>query len=461
VRNRELPSLYLFRILSTPGVIALTAIAGGLGGFSSYGETVHHNFLSTLTSGLLLGLATFGLVARIAARRLSAPAGGGTELDAALRETARERDELAEEYRQLTKNLPAAVTVRDPKGKISFCSPYTEVLTGYALTEILAADGDFFLSIIHEEDREKYLHALKYGSEGERFNYRYRIVHRSGIELWVETRTHPIFNEQGDLTALLSITLDVDLTVRYQRQVELKNSELQEVTYMVSHDLKAPIVTLKGMVDILEQDFRGKFGSEGDEVLGHIKGAALRLDQLVHSVLEYARVGNDEVRQENIPLPSLFAEILQDLRTQIDEAKASVTVAPDLGSDVTPILVQGDRVKLYRVFSNLLSNSLKYRDITRPCEIRIDGVAQRGNRYFQIVIVDNGMGIPPTKLPSILRPFQRARTSRPDGTVIEGSGIGLASVKKLLDRMGGEVQIESSEGVGTTVRVLLRRSFEE
>src|SRR5690606_24163215 len=117
--------------------------------------------------------------------------------------------------------------------------------------EIYSSQSDFFISIAHEDDKQNIERALKVASCGEAFQYRFRYYHKTGILMWAETRTVPVLNNSGEVEASLSITLDVTGSVLYQKQVEEKNRDLLDFTYMISHDLKSPIYTVKGMHGVL------------------------------------------------------------------------------------------------------------------------------------------------------------------------------------------------------------------
>lgn len=353
---------------------------------------------------------------------------------------------LQERYRTLTDNLAAAVVIRDRSDKIVYCSPYTEVLTGYPISEIYNSAEDFFLRIAHEEDRESYRRAQKVISVGEAFQFRFRFYHRTGIEMWGETRTVPILGPNGQVISSLSIILDVTGTILYQRQVEERNRDLHDFTYMISHDLKAPIFTIKGMMGILEAEGGDKLSSDAREALTHINKATGRLESLVSSVLEYAKVSAQDSSKEVVELRNVLEEISGDFAPQLRTLGATLSIAPEFPA------VYGDKLKLYQIFSNLVGNAMKYRSADRPLTIEIAHEQPRNTRKLSVTIRDNGLGIPSDKLDSIFRPFHRAH-----GGSIEGSGIGLACVKRLLEKIGGEVGVTSEVNKGSIFTLTLRR----
>jgi signal transduction histidine kinase len=261
--------------------------------------------------------------------------------------------------------------------------------------------------------------------------------------MWAETRTVPIMDDHGDLTSSLSITFDVTSLIRRQQQIEEKNRDLEDFSYMISHDLKAPIFTIKGMMQILQEDLQITTESSTWEIIQHINAATDRLEQLVQSVVDYSRVGIGESAEEVVNINSLLQDICNEITPQLSAVEGSISVTPAMPE------VLGDRLKLYQIFSNLIGNAIKYRSPERKLEISITAT-YISPRYVQFLVKDNGLGIPSNRLQDIFRPFQRAHSKD-----IEGSGIGLACVKKLVSCLRGDVSVQSEVGVGSTFKVVL------
>lgn len=371
------------------------------------------------------------------------------ELNGKMAQVETEANTLLERYQLLTDNLAASVVIRDQSGKISYCSPYTEVLTGYALASIYGYEEDFFLKIAHDEDKEKLARALKYISVGEAFGFRYRFYHKTGLEMWGETRIVPVLDQHGAVRSSLSITLDVTGSVRYQTQVEEKNKDLNDFTYMVSHDLKAPIFTIKGMLGIMEEDLKTDAPEEIKEPLSHILKATDRLESLVSSVLEYSKISLETIPPQKVDLKEVLQEVLADYSDRTKKSGVQIKIAEDLP------LVLGEKLKLYQVFSNLIGNAIKFKSTNKIPIIRVAPGDSQNPRYLTLTVEDNGLGIPKEKHPLLFRPFQRLH-----GQNIEGSGIGLVCVKKLLEKLGGNISFKSEAGEGTTFYVTLKRHQE-
>lgn len=350
-------------------------------------------------------------------------------------------------YKILTDNVAAAVILHEPDGKVVWCSPYTEVLTGYPLSEIYADSSAFLTSHVHEDDRESISHALAIVASGEPFQCRYRFYHKSGLCLWLETRTVPVFEQGSAARVALSIIIDVTASVNAQLKLEQRNRDLNEFTYMVSHDLKAPIVTLRGMLEIVREESRGAESTVLSEPIEHMAKAINRLEHLVEGVLELARVSTTERELVPVSLDEVISEVVDDFQWQIEQLRATVTV-----TGAFPHVV-GNKTQLYQVFGNLLGNALKYRDLSRPSLISFRVGETTSRRRVVIEVVDNGRGIAPEFQESIFTPFARAGE-----TVIEGAGVGLAAVKRILEKLGGSIKVTSFVGEGTTFTIDLRRA---
>ena len=350
-------------------------------------------------------------------------------------------------YKILTENVAAAVILHESNGTVLWCSPFTEVLTGFPLSEIYRNKETFFSSNVQEEDREIVERSLKIVATGEPFQCRYRFYHKSGMTLWFETRTVPILDNSANEYVALSITIDVTAHVMNQMQIEERNRDLNEFTYMISHDLKAPILTISGMLGLLEDEETIKHSPTLAEPLAYIRKATRRLQDLVTGVLELARISAADRSLEPVPLTEVLHEVLDDYRLQIEQSATKVTTIEEL-----PIVL-GNKTQLYQVFSNLIGNALKYKNNERPLLISIETERAQSRRKTAIVVKDNGRGISSEKLDTIFKPFNRAGEES-----IEGTGVGLASVKKLVEKLGGAIRVESEVNEGTAFTIELRRA---
>lgn len=372
--------------------------------------------------------------------------GGGTSdlelpLKSASAELERQRNaaQMAEDWSDLlTNTIAASIIIRNRDNRTVFCSPFTQVLTGYEIADFMGHSGDYMRELVVADDIDRYDRAQKVSLLGEDTIVRCRIRHRSGLKLWLETRLVPVCNDEGEAISVMAITIDVTETLNYQRQIEEHNRDLADFTYMVSHDLKAPVFTIKGMAQVLHEDYGQALGDAGNDLIKYIIDAGDRLEQLIKSVIEYSALSIRGGEMAPVALNGVLTKVLADQTSQIKESQAVIEVAQDLPT------VQGDEIRLYQVFSNLVGNAIKYR--RRDVQPRISVTAIRnGDGSVMVMVKDNGLGVPKDKLDLVFRPYQRAH-----GNQVEGSGIGLACVKKIIDRLGGSVSVESAVGEGST-----------
>ncbi len=385
-------------------------------------------FLSLLAGGLLvLGVQSLR---------------GQTQIDT-------EERVLLERYQTLIENLAAAVTVRTADGKLAYCSPFTEVLTGHSLEEMYESEKDFFLSIIHPEDRERYQRAMQMVQIGEAFQVRYRFFHRTGLEMWAETRAVPVYGEAGEFLSSLSITIDVTGSIRHQRQVEEKNRDLEDLTNILSQDLREPVFTIAGMTQLLSTS-----EETPEEPISHINRAIGQIERLMDGVVDYSRISRLEASSHPVNLSTLLKEIRDNYQNRLEAENLSIAFPEDLPSAL------GDRAQLYRIFSLLLETSLRFRTGNEPAQIAIRCESSRSLKRLILHYRDNAADLPKEMEADLFRPFSQYRGLRSgsgqNGNEPVSSGLGLAAVKKYLEKLGGDIQGEVLEPLGLHLVIELR-----
>lgn len=228
-------------------------------------------------------------------------------------------------------------------------------------------------------------------------------------------------------------------TIQKTRLLESKNRELQQFTYAITHDLKSPILVIEGFARELKRSSHLEI--EQDVLVDAILASSARLHSLVNDLLDLARVGSVEAAVEETNLGELVNRILKDLSIRLSEKRINVSL-------------EGDFPKLYvvaryieRVFTNLIDNAIKYAG-DQPNPQLVIGVRDKGD-HFLFFVRDNGIGIPREFHERVFAIFQRVKTS--DTEKVEGSGLGLSFVKKIVELSGGTVWVESAgKGKGAT-----------
>jgi signal transduction histidine kinase len=219
--------------------------------------------------------------------------------------------------------------------------------------------------------------------------------------------------------------------------LERSNQSLREFAYVASHDLQEPLRTIASFTELLQKRYGGRLDADADEFIGFVVDGAKRMQQLIDDILEYSRVATHGKPLVPVDLDAIARRSVANLRAAIEERGAEVNVGP------LP-RVLGDEIQLGQLLQNLVGNALKYNRSTRP---RVDVDARRvGRGGWSIAVSDNGIGIAPEYHERIFRIFSRLHTRGEYG----GTGIGLAICKRIVDRHGGRMTVDSEEGKGAS-----------
>jgi two-component system CheB/CheR fusion protein len=237
--------------------------------------------------------------------------------------------------------------------------------------------------------------------------------------------------------AILLALEDVTLRRRAEEGLKRSNLDLEEFASMASHDLREPLRTIGSFSDLLSNRYRGKLDSQADEYLNFVQTAVARMNNLITDLLAYSRVPNSEVSPiVSTSSQAAFQETLWNLRAAIDDSGAAVTHG-DLPS------VPFDDQQLSQVFLNLIGNAIKYRRKDEPPQVHVS--AESGTNEWTFSVRDNGIGFAQSDAEQIFTAFKRLHGRQYDGT-----GIGLAICKRIVERHHGRIWADSEIGVGST-----------
>ncbi len=302
------------------------------------------------------------------------------------------------------------------------------------------------------EETQKVINALLSGEkESARLIKRY--LHKNGSVVWSDVSTSLRRDEQGQ--PLYFMTTVLDITERKQAEEEMKrsNAELEQFAYVASHDLQEPLRMVSSYVQLLQRRYQGKLDQDADEFIGFAVDGAERMRRLINDLLAYSRIGTRAQQFVSTQCEEVLQQSVGNLQMAIQENQAEVT------HDPLPEVL-GDETQLVQLFQNLIANAIKFHGKKKP-KVHIsasianpsslptnEAVGSWGVRgdVWLFSVRDNGIGIDPRYAERIFIIFQRLN----DRTKYPGTGIGLALCRKIVQRHGGQIWVESSPGAGAT-----------
>jgi signal transduction histidine kinase len=240
----------------------------------------------------------------------------------------------------------------------------------------------------------------------------------------------------GQAASAIQNSLLYEQMRRQASELTRSNSELEQFAYVASHDLQEPLRMITGYTNLLAKRYGGKLDQDADDFIGFAVNGAKRMHVLINDLLSYSRAGNNRNRLTQTNCEETLARTLASLQAAIEESGAAIT------HDDLPT-VMADRTQMDQLFQNLIGNAIKYRGADPP---QIHVGCQRDGGWWVFSVRDNGIGIDPRYSERIFIIFQRLHTR----DEYSGTGIGLAICKKIVERHGGKIWIESELGQGTT-----------
>jgi len=354
-------------------------------------------------------------------------------------------------YRGLLEAAPDAMVVVNQSGEIVLLNLQAEKQFGYRRNELL---GQKVTNIIPQGFAERLIADGLRSAEDALAQQIGTGIELSGrrkdrTEFPIELMLSPLGSAEGTLvTAAIR-----DISVRNAAEADLlnkveelnrSNEELGQFAYIASHDLQEPLRMVASYTQLLSRRYAGKLDSDADEFIAFAVDGATRMQRLIQDLLAYSRVGTKGKDLLNTSSEGALQHALSNLRGAIEESGAVVT------HDPLPE-VMADEMQLVQLFQNLVGNAIKYQ---KPGIPKIHIAALNGGKQYRFSVQDNGLGIDPQYFERIFGMFQRLHKREE----FAGTGIGLAICKKIVERHGGQISVESQPGVGSTFRFALTGS---
>lgn len=349
-----------------------------------------------------------------------------------------------ERFRRMADASPALIWMAAPNKLFTWVNRAWLDFVGKRLTTQL---GDGWAENVHPHDLNWTLERFQNAFEKrEPFEVEFRLKRADGQYRWLLTKGRPLLGTEKEFTGFIGSCVDVTENklrrdelegLVAERTAKLKESiaHLEAFSYTVSHDMRAPLRGMEGFSQALLEDYGDKLDETGRDYLRRIILSAQKMDLLIEHVLSYSRVATGKVSLEPVDLKQVIAEVVSTCpELSCDKVNLTISLNPSMVTAAYPMLLQ--------IFSNLLSNAAKFVPPGIRPEIHVTSVPD--GAMVKIIVRDNGIGIHPEHHQRIFDIFSRLHSEHE----YEGTGIGLAIVKKAVQMLGGEIGLDSTFGQG-------------
>ena len=353
--------------------------------------------------------------------------------------TRKQMEESAQRLAAIVESADDAIISKSLEGTILTWNRAAERMFGYTAAESV---GRHISLIVPAERHGEIEEILSQVGKGERVeHHQTERLRKDGARIPISLTVSPIRSADGAVVGASKIARDITRQKRVEEALRRSNEDLERFAYVASHDLQEPLRTIASYVQLLENRYGDRLDADAREFIGYAVDGATRMRRLIDDLLAFSRVGTGAGPMAPCDAGAALDAALRGLGSALDDAQAVVARSP-LPS------VQADPGQLETVFSNLIANAVKFRGAAAP---RIRVSAARDGPAWAFSVVDNGIGIEPEYFERIFVMFQRLHTRQE----YPGTGIGLAICKKIVERHGGRIWVESEPGRGSTFRFTL------
>jgi PAS domain S-box-containing protein len=301
-----------------------------------------------------------------------------------------------------------------------------------------------WVRLIHPDDRPQTEEAVRKALQQGTLETEFRAVWPDGTVRWLAARGVVFKNGDGKPRRLVGVNIDIterrkteEDMARLLSELQRSNKELEQFAYIASHDLQEPLRMIASYVQLLEQKYKGRLDEKADKYIYFAVDGALRMQNLIEALLAYSRVTTRGAPFDPVDTNLVFTHVVVNLSAVIKENHATVT------KDPLPT-VRGDEAQLAQLFQNLIGNAIKFRKPDTPPLVHVS--AKKARKQWLFSVRDNGIGMEAKYFDRIFQIFQRLHTH----AEYPGTGIGLAICKRIVERHGGRIWLESAPGEGTT-----------
>ncbi len=336
-------------------------------------------------------------------------------------------------FRTLAERAPQPIWTVDPRGSATFFSKAWYDLTGGSPPDWY---GMGWINVMHPDDMpEMSRNWVRCSKTLTLFTGIRRIRSRTGAWHTMSYQASPVLDENGKVNFWVGLDVDVTETKAIEDALRMSNAELEAFSYSVSHDLRSPLTTVDGFSRLLAKQLQAHESKKVQHYLDRIQQGVARMGHLIEGLLSLAQVARMELRRSPVDLSALTSEVLERLQGAAKTRQVAVHVTPGL-------MVQGDGRLLASVMENLLGNAWKFTAKQEHAEITVGRIEPRGAFFVR----DNGAGFDMAYADKLFGTFQRLH----DASEFAGTGIGLATVSRIIARHGGKIWAESAPGMGAT-----------
>ena len=388
---------------------------------------------------------------------------GASKVARDITENKRAEEQLKKSFKEIS-DLKAAldehaiVAITDSRGKITYVNDKFCTISKYSRDELMGQDHRIINSGHHPKEFFRNLWTTI--AQGRVWHGEIKNKAKDGSFYWVDATIVPFLNEQGKPRQYVAIRADITQRKQAEEEVHKLNTELEQrvaartaelatankeleaFCYSVSHDLRAPLRGLDGFSQALLEDYRDKLGEEGKNLLQRIRAGSQRMGQLIDGLLNLSRVSRSELHREPVNLSALAGDVAGELRERDPQRHVALQIAEDLRAE-------GDPQLLRVVLENLLGNAWKYTSKQPRATIEFGRNQINGDSSF--FVRDDGVGFDMQYADKLFAPFQRLHGT----TEFPGTGVGLATVQRIIQRHGGRVWVQAEVSKGATFHFTL------